>query len=113
MKNKEHMCVEDVAKERAPAKDNYGMDTDPSSSIVSLLHMSALVEVDFGKYGCSIEIVDRNLDIIKKMKQVRKDFFLQNIVNKKMVMIYLADKVLFTLGMLLFMSCVTLGTFIC
>lgn len=41
--------------------------------------MSDMVGIDI---GCSIEMVERNIDIIHKMEQPRKDFFIQNIVNK-------------------------------
>lgn len=53
-----------------------------SLSKSSRLHRSDLVGIDL---GCSIKMVYHNLNIISKMEQVRKDFYIQNIVNENSV----------------------------
>lgn len=79
LKDGEHVRVEDMAKGRAAERDNYGNDSDSSNSNASLLKLCALVGINL---GCSIDMVEHNLDIIKNMEQSRKDFFQQNIASK-------------------------------
>lgn len=62
-KGKEGQKVEDLAKIRAEERNNYGSLADPTSSNASLLRMTSLVGVDL---GCSIDMIDRNIEIIKK-----------------------------------------------
>lgn len=74
--------MEDLAKERVADKNAYGNSSySPSTNDkFSLLHMYDVVGIDL---GCSIEMVEHNLEIIEKMEQVRKDFYIQNIADKK------------------------------
>lgn len=69
-KGKEDKKVEDLAKSRVEARDNYGNNTDPSTSENdSLMHMTSLIGID---PGCSIEMIDKNIAMIQKMEKVRK-----------------------------------------
>lgn len=68
LKDTEDVRIEDLAKERAA-------DSEPS-----LLHMPDLVGIDL---GCSIDMVEHNLDVINKMEQSKKDFYFYNINNRK------------------------------
>lgn len=77
--DKQDAKIADLAKERAAAKDDYGMNFELSSHNSSLLFMADKIGVDL---GCSIGMINQNLDIIAKMEQSRKDFYFQNIANK-------------------------------
>lgn len=68
------------AKERAAEKDYYGNGIILSPAKTSLLHVSNLVGVGL---GCSIDMIDQNLNLFDKMEQARRDFYLQNQANKK------------------------------
>lgn len=64
-KGKEDQKVEDLPKIRAEEIDNYGKSVNPSTSNPSLLHMTSLVGIDL---GCSIEMIDKNIEVIQKWK---------------------------------------------
>ena len=69
-----------MAKIRAEEIDNYGKNLDAEFAESSLLRISSVVGIDS---GCSIDMIDRNLDIIKKMEMARKEMYFQNIQNDK------------------------------
>lgn len=77
-KGKEDQKVEEMAKIRAEERDNYGMASDPNIPNPSLLHMSSLVGIEL---GCSIDMIDKNIEAIRKMEIARKEFYLNNIAN--------------------------------
>lgn len=72
--------IEDLAKERAADKDNYGKKDVLSPKRISLLDMSSRLGVDL---GCSIEMVNHNIDLIDNMEQARRDIYLQSLINNK------------------------------
>ena len=79
LKTKEDMRVEDLAKERAAAKDNYGNSDDLdvfNSSNISLAAMASMVGIDL---GCSIEMIETNLDIMRDLEQARVDIIKNNL----------------------------------
>ena len=80
MADKQDAKIEEWAKERAAAKDNYGKNHDLNCHDASLLFMADKIGIDL---GCSINMVESNLDIIAKMEQCRKEFYLQHICQKK------------------------------
>lgn len=65
LKSREYMRVEDLARERAAAKDNYfnaSESEQKTSENVFLMHITSLLGIEL---GCSIDMVEHNLDIIK------------------------------------------------
>lgn len=72
---KEDLRVEDLDKEMVAAKDNCGNRLDPNCPNASLLHLTCLVGID---HGCSIDMVEHNVDMTKKMKHARVDLFQKN-----------------------------------
>lgn len=77
--DKQDAKIADLAKERVAAKDDYGINYELSAHNFSLLFMADRIGIDL---GCSIGLINQNLDIIAKMEQSRKDFYIQNIANK-------------------------------
>lgn len=65
------MKVEDSAKNRAEARDNYGNEPDSPPSISSLMHMTSFVR---NGLGCTIDMVDKNIGIIQKWRLLEKSF---------------------------------------
>lgn len=73
LKDREDVRVEDLAKEWAAAKNNYGessLDDFPNNN--SLMHLTSLVGIGL---GCSIETIEHNLDIIRQLEIARKNIF--------------------------------------
>lgn len=66
-RGKEDQKVEDLAKIRAEERDNYGKTPNPNTPNPSLLHMTSLVGID---NGCSIDMIDKNVEAIRKMEGV-------------------------------------------
>lgn len=62
LKDVEDVRIEDLAKKRAADKNDYGnlSNSPPDNDKSSLLHMSDMVGSDL---GCSIEMVEHNLEI--------------------------------------------------
>ena len=84
LKMKEDLRVEDLAKERAAAKDNYGNSDDLdifTCSNITLAAMASAVGIDL---GCSMEMIDTNIDIMRNLEQARQDIMKQNLVNDKL-----------------------------
>nr|XP_020184312.1 golgin subfamily A member 6-like protein 22 [Aegilops tauschii subsp. strangulata] len=79
-KGKEDQKIEEMAKIRAEERDNYGKNSDLVPTDASLLHISSLVGIDL---GCSIEMIDKNLEIINKMEIARRELYLQNIKKRE------------------------------
>ena len=79
-KGKEDQKIEDIAKLRAEERDNYGMSTYPNVVNPSFLHISSLIGIDL---GCSIEMVEKNLEAINKMEIARRELYLQNIKKER------------------------------
>ena len=79
MAGKQDTKIEELAKERAAAKDNYGNSFESLHDNSSLLFMADKVGIDL---GCTIDMIDHNLDIIRKMEQSRHDFYNQQ-MNKE------------------------------
>ena len=69
-----------MAKSRAEERDNYGKNSELAFDDASLLHISALVGIDL---GCSIEMIDKNTEIINKMEVARRELYFQNIKREK------------------------------
>lgn len=76
---KQDANIEELAKERVAAKDNYGNSFESLHDNSSLLFMADKVGIDL---GCTIQMIDHNLDIIRKMEQSRHDFYNQQ-MNKE------------------------------
>ena len=81
-KGKEDKKIEDMAKSRAEERDNYGKNSELVIADASLLHIGSLVGIDL---GCSIEMIDKNIDIINKMEIARRELYFQNIKREKVV----------------------------
>ncbi|XBI13318.1 hypothetical protein VPH35_140065 [Triticum aestivum] len=77
---KQDAKIEELAKERAAAKDNYGKFQNLNCHDISLLDMADKIGIDL---GCSINMIESNLDIIARMEQCRKEFYLQHICKTK------------------------------
>lgn len=79
---KKDAIIENFAKERATKKDKYGKNDALSSQKTSLINMPSLIGVNL---GCSVAIIDQNLDLISIMEQDRKYFYLKKtkMKNKK------------------------------
>ena len=79
LKNKEDVRVEDLARERAAAKDNYGNFDNldvfnfPNNTLAD---MASMVGIDL---GCSLDMIDTNLEIMRNLEQARRDVFRQNL----------------------------------
>ena len=77
-KAKEDAKIEDLAKERAAAKDDYGNSDDNlnvlNQSNITLSDMAHLVGIDL---GCSLDMVETNLEIMRKLEKVRYDLMIQ------------------------------------
>lgn len=59
--DKQDAKIEELANERAAAKDNYGMNSDLDSKSSSLLYMAGKIGIDL---GCSTSMISQNLNII-------------------------------------------------
>ena len=77
--DKKDAKIEDLAKERAAEKDNYGKDSTLFDEKNSLYDMASKVGIDL---GCALDMVAQNLDLISNMEQARRDIYLQNSINK-------------------------------
>ena len=77
--DKKDARIEDLAKERATDKDNYGKSPTILDERISLFDMAKNVGVEL---GCTIDLVNQNLDLIANMEQARRDIYLQNSINK-------------------------------
>ena len=58
---------------------SYGKNLDLNCANPSLLHLSSLVGIDL---GCSIDMIDKNLEIIRKMEIPRREIYFQNLIGK-------------------------------
>ena len=75
-KGKEYQKIEEMAKIRAEERDNYGKDSISEFANPSLLEISSMVGIDL---GCSIDMIEKNVDIINKMEKARKEIYFQSI----------------------------------
>ena len=83
LKMKEDVRVADLAKERAAAKNNYGNSDDLdvfTCSNLTLATMASAVGIDL---GCSLEMINTNIDIMRILEQARQDIMNQVIANDK------------------------------
>lgn len=78
--DKKDARIEDLAKERAADKDNYGKSSTISDERVYLFKMVKNVCVEL---GCTIDLVNQNLELISNMEQARRNLYLQNIKNQE------------------------------
>lgn len=78
--DKKDSKIEDLAKERAADKDNYGKNELLSAERISLFDMSSRVGIDL---GCSIEMINQNIDLVASMEQARRDIYLQSLNIQK------------------------------
>ena len=75
-KGKEDQKIEEMAKIRAEERDNYGKDSVPEFVNPSLLQISSMVGIDL---GCSIDLIEKNIDIINKMDKARIEIYFQSV----------------------------------
>ena len=72
--DKKDSKIEDLAKERAADKDNYGKSpTVLTKDQISLFEMAEKVGVEL---GFTIDLVSQNLDLISNMEQARRDIYI-------------------------------------
>ena len=80
--DKQDVKIEELAKQRAVDKNNYGKTHISDEESSSLLFMANKIGIDL---GCTIYMVNQNLEIIERMEQSRKDFYFTHLKQKETV----------------------------